>query len=281
MEPFLTYSLRFRHFKKEKGEKARPPELVFTVRTDVLQKTEELLRTTRILEVAEVQKYLGERPSYSWDEPHLPLDSANQPFGIGGCGYVKTEDSSAEISFPITASQMYRITKTINVLMIALNWSMETGDTASNKYQLFELETRCERAHSWGHITQGHVFPVFRRWIASLSDEHKKQVSARAGAAIKLTWYSLLSPGQRKKARAMRDYDYVWYASINSDGRFQLVTLGNACDLSIYPDSGWDKDPEQMCKFSCHNLDEASQQLSLLAGLAVLMQLAEEDIEKM
>lgn len=53
-----------------------------------------------------------------------------------------------------------------------------------------------------------------------------------------------------------------------------LGCFGNACDIDIYPDHTCGEMDEPYVRFSCHNLDTAAQQMTLLAGLAKLCELA-------
>lgn len=64
-------------------------------------------------------------------------------------------------------------------------------------------------------------------------------------------------------------------ATIAPDGRFNLKCPGNACEVSIYPDRLYgDNMGTRSVQFSCHNLDGAVQQITLLVGIAKLCELA-------
>ena len=76
----------------------------------------------------------------------------------------------------------------------------------------------------------------------------------------------------------VREYAEDCCARIGAEGRFYLTCFGNACDLAIYPDSDHSDREESPTNFSCHNLDTVFQQLTLLAGFAVLQELAAEDV---
>lgn len=274
MDPLLTYGLSFRNPKK----KNQPPELVFALRDTDLERVEDLLRTSRIIEAVDVPEYLKEFPSESWNEPMLALDRAKKPFGLGSCAYVVSNDDVSEIRFPFTAANLRRTSMTIHVVLIALSVRSSEVDEGrlSNRMQLCEIQTRCSTAWPYGHAVSGYIFPSFRKWLVGLTEERREEVCVKAAAAIQATWYALHGKGHdgRKMSR-----DFGIRASISEDGRFYLKCPGDACDLSIYPDGMWSDDPQHSCDFSCHNLDSAPQQLSLLSGLAVLMACALEDIE--
>ncbi len=53
---------------------------------------------------------------------------------------------------------------------------------------------------------------------------------------------------------------------------------GDACDVSIYPDQIYgDALGTKSVRFACHNLDSAAQQITLIAGIAKLCELARND----
>ena len=62
------------------------------------------------------------------------------------------------------------------------------------------------------------------------------------------------------------------------NGRFYLRTIGNACDISTL--DGEHRQPGEGHELGCHNLDTPIQQLSLLAGLATMHELAQKNIDK-
>jgi len=73
----------------------------------------------------------------------------------------------------------------------------------------------------------------------------------------------------------LREWASKCGAWITVDGRFMFECLGDACDVAIYPDSL--EGEEGSVEFGCHNLDQARQQVTLLAGLAKLCALARND----
>jgi len=68
------------------------------------------------------------------------------------------------------------------------------------------------------------------------------------------------------------DYnDFSFRFVVRQDGRFCVDCPGDACGL--YPDT-WDSDKGRGYRFSCHNVDNPMQQITLITGLAVLHNMA-------
>jgi len=73
------------------------------------------------------------------------------------------------------------------------------------------------------------------------------------------------------------EYDFRAYVRNDKGGLVFDCPPGNAC--GIYP-SNWDMDKGRGYKFNCHNVDNAAQQITLLAGLATLHDYARKEISK-
>lgn len=86
--------------------------------------------------------------------------------------------------------------------------------------------------------------------------------------AMRSVWYAISTPERRPYADAASGW-------VRENGAFSLNCFGDACDLSIYPDS-YNGENYVSVEFGCHNLDSADQQLTLLAGLAKICELARE-----
>lgn len=271
-EPYLAYSMAFKH---RRGRK--PPELVITVLDTVFAQADHLLRTSRILEVSGVHEYLKGDFANPWYEPELCLTSG--AYGIRGCGYLTHGDGVTELHFPYLSATMYRVTMTLHVLFVALAWSMEQESRPSNRRQHYTISTRCEHASvGWGHAMHGDIFPAFRRLLAQLPESSKERIAQEARQSVLEAHVAFVEPDKRRMHRKFWNYDCR--ARIEPDGRFYIACPGNACDIAIYPDSDSLDEEYCYCTFSCHNLDAAVQQLSLLAGLATLCHAVIEDMEK-
>lgn len=197
-------------------------------------------------------------------------------FGYGKCGIVDYEDLDAHLSVELDAETLRECALTLNLLFIALSAPMETERAASNRRQQIDITTRCDHtALVYGHAISGYASPAVLAWIRHRAAETKPDVWGRIPAppaivrAMQMAWSAVVSPESRRWAKEC-------VASLTPDGRFILECLGNACDVAIYPDDFRYGDEGEAAGFSCHNLDQARQQITLLAGLAKLCELARE-----
>jgi hypothetical protein len=76
--------------------------------------------------------------------------------------------------------------------------------------------------------------------------------------------------------RSFYEHDFGAYVG-NNKGGLVFNCPGDAC--GIHPED-WDIDEGGGYKFSCHNVDNAAQQITLLAGLATLHDRARKEIKK-
>jgi hypothetical protein len=132
--------------------------------------------------------------------------------------------------------------------------------------------TSCERGIH-GHAVGGWLSVEIMGWLRHYAAANT-QVNNVAGMhpevirAMQAAWHAMSTPNL-KRFTGPRDI-YGW---IQTSGAFSLNCFGNACDLSVYPDQVHEGD-DGPTEFSCHNLDSADQQLTLLAGLAKIYELA-------
>lgn len=198
-------------------------------------------------------------------------------FGHEQCGCLEDDDSGRSYRFPLVSTNTSSIVLTVSVLLMLLNDAVdEHGPSlSSNRPQLMAFSTRCasesDAPMGWGHMISGKAYPPMRRW---LSDRVRLGGSDPLSAVRKAMReaYTSLDPERGKLFVDMCD------ARLDPSGRFLLECPGNACDVAIYPESDYGPDADGPTAVSCHNLDSAPQQLTLLAGLAVLHQLAEADL---
>lgn len=64
---------------------------------------------------------------------------------------------------------------------------------------------------------------------------------------------------------------------IEDNGSFMLQTIGNTSDVSTY--EAWNRKAGEQHEIGCHNVDRPIQQLSLLAGLAGLHDIASKELD--
>ncbi len=266
--PARMFSLRFRKLK-------HAPELCIVVSQYISHQIESLLADQSLAEVDRVLKaseYLRRPYRYhSPAEPELALSHPDEAtFGFDRAGYRVDSGSDVEYRFPLVADRVEQIALTFKLVLIMLGHLESTEEhqnRKSNSFQFLDIYTRTEYpAAGWGHMVTGYVYPAFKRWLMELDDKKRRAAEKAATTAIQSVWKALSDKDLRK-------YGSECCARISSDGRFTLVCFGNACDLSMYPETMND-DPDETANFSCHNLDSAPQQLSLLAGLAALHECA-------
>lgn len=248
------------------SSKGKKPRLVFTIQLKHLEKC--LSRLERLTTRIDPKVYC-ERDVDFFFPPNL-LNKTD--FGYGACGSMFELEDEVSFSIELSGPHLKNAALTVHVLATALSPSLEESPQPSNHIQQVTLETCCKH-DAYGHATAGylaaHVCEWLRKqWQKGTADTRSSQVAMprKVVAAMKDVWKAVAPLGQKKWAKDCG-------GSIYEDGRFLLGCFGNACDLSIYPDSMY-IDESYPSRFSCHNLDTATQQLTLLAGLAKLCELA-------
>lgn len=245
------------------------PQLVFTFDQRHLPEVE-----TRLVILSSrwaVEYYLGKPVEFALPRPDL--------FGRMECGYdrcaiVTFEGENVSFRLELEAKQLSAITATIALFTSALDAPFELVQVRSNRVQQIELTTRCENeSMGWDHAIGGYISSEVRSWLRRKSthlDEKKwaNEASPEIVAAMRQAWKAVVPKSSREWARDCR-------ARIATDGRFILECMGNACDVAIDPGSM--EIENDVTEFGCHNLDQARQQVTLLAGLAKLCEIVRRD----
>jgi len=194
-------------------------------------------------------------------------------WGFGGCGILEIKEASACISFPLLPVPVLRyITFSMNLLTMALV-DRDEQPRVSNREQQLDLNMRCElSATGYGHAVGGYLSTEVISWLRKVASAAPKnqqgiEIPAQVLAAMRSAWCAATSLEGAEWSRECRGY--IW-----KDGRLSLICFGDACDLSIYPEHVYPDERDFPCAFSCHNLDTAPQQVTLLAGLATICALA-------
>ncbi|HYD93358.1 MAG TPA: hypothetical protein VEB18_02805 [Candidatus Paceibacterota bacterium] len=261
--PSRVYRLSFRSAKDTQG----PPTLVFRLSTYDGERLGEQLRLLEPVLPKVAQEYTGTATSFFWPGMgHPELFAEPEPFqvGYGRCGRLVTVDDEVEVQLPLSAKHLFDTALTITILLESLN-ALPKGGRPSNRQQLLRISTLCQRGGHYAHAAHGHVFPVVCRWLA----EHPGKLPSTVTQAMKEVWRAVAP-------KELRRYENECVASV-TDGRFFFGCFGNACDLAIYPDNVFDDEFWENCSFSCHNLDTAFQQLTLLSGLAAMTDLIRDE----
>lgn len=261
--------------------KRRPrtsPEIVFIIDERHLPEVVDRLQkvTERFSDF--INRYLNE------DSSHLTLPIpdlfGNKDFGYGKCGYWTLEDGRVHFHLQLRPYPWtHYCSLTIFALTKALGFPFDTV-TGTNRQQDVELMTLCElgRSSGYGHAVGGHLSSTVHEWLKKYAKGEEKirgiievaPMHPEVIQAQQATWHAISTEHKRKYAS--RSHIYGW---MRDSGAFSLNCFGNACDLSVYPDSWLDREDGPI-ELRCHNLDNSDQQLTLLAGLAKICQLARE-----
>lgn len=245
------------------------PQLVFTLNKKYWP--ELMSRLQRLSARWEVGKYLDTSVVFTLPEPDL---FGNTEFGYRKCGFLTTKEDEVSLRVELSQEKLFCITATIHLLTDALRVPYEHKSVGSNRSQQIDITTRCSLNSTYGHALSGYVSGEVRNWLrgkgASIDAKNK---TARAPfeivVAMRQAWQAVVSKDSHRWASECG-------ARITNDGRFILDCMGDACDVAIYPDCF--EGEGGSVQFSCHNLDQARQQVTLLAGLAKLCELVRRDM---
>lgn len=247
----------------------RGPQLVFTIQAEYLAEISKRLDLLAKGWAEHANQYCTRGSFFT----PVSRDLFRVEFGYGRCGTVTFEDGKAHLCVELRGGeQVFQSTLTISLLATVLCLPIE-GAHQSNQVQQIDIEARCDRkARVYGHAVGGYVSARLRRWLRSEVGKIRGRSSIpmpqKVVQAMQETWFAISGT---RFAQSARDCG----GSISSDGRFVLTCPGDACDLAIYPDQI--RGDHLSVRFSCHNLDDPIQQLTLLAGLARLCELARKD----
>lgn len=242
------------------------PQLVFTIHREHLPEVVKRLHT--LASRWREDSYLEAATEFT-----LPLPDmfGRVEFGYGRCGLVTSEGQRLSLRLELSQEKLFHLTATIHLLTVAL--SLPFSVKLSNRQQPVSISTNCTMNSIHGHMVGGYVSAEVHAWLFKKVRQLKEPAWSKPGPrpivrAMKQAW----------RAVTLKE-DHRWSTSCHvrftRDGRFILECLGDACDLAIYPDSlGVRGSP---IEFGCHNLDQARQQITLLAGLAKLCDLATQD----
>lgn len=275
-----VFSLSFVPAERDKGN--RYPQIVFKTTSEHAANIDKLLQDLKLKQqTSKDDEYLGKHMPFSCEK--------NGHFGFGRCG-LRFEDDG-EISYGVQLcgySRTPQVALTVAYLLDAFQLvhgdaSCKKDEVKANRQQLLYIFGRC-RNDLHGHSLGGWVFPAFGSWLASIGKKASEKVSSfdieayqgtrllpEVEKAMKEAWRAVAPQNLKRYADECR-------AGVHASGRFSLSCFGDACDLSIYPDLAERIDVGHMVQFACHNLDTAPQQLTLLAGLAAMHDLASKEL---
>jgi hypothetical protein len=256
------YDLSFLPSRKKGKEKA---EFVFSIRTEEMP--ELLRRLERILSHSSetVHEYFGRPHEFAFEG-----DDLFGGVGFGRCARFTHEDDRTLLHVEVGKGEATPFTaQTMHMIFYALSSPLQEG-VKRNRLQLIDIMTSCERGMPYGHAVTGHISStIFRTLVQRAAKTHEDTPLPKSViAAMKNAW--LAGGGAQLLVKYCGGF-------FSPDGRFILRCPGNACDIAIYPDNVYDASGVHGTDFSCHNLDTALQQITLLAGLVTLVQTVEKE----
>lgn len=249
------------------------PQFVFTLEEKYLDELNRRLR--RLVEHTNVKVYLEKDVPFAF--PASDLFGNFEFFGFDKCGSVSVEEGQIRLHINLArGAKGYLLrcaTLTTHLLTQVLSAPFEEKIMQLNRLQELDLLTLCEH-DMHGHSISGYVSGDVVLWLRVQGKlvpkgEDYASVHEEIIAAMREAWVAVSLAGERKWAEHCR-------GMITAEGRFMLTCFGNACDVAIYPDTLAESSPHSV-RFSCHNLDTATQQVTLLAGLAKLCELARRE----
>jgi len=134
--------------------------------------------------------------------------------------------------------------------------------------QLMTIETMTDACTHGGSLSGEFSVPLVK-WLRSIYQGQDTSVP-EISQAMKSTYISLFG-----ELGLFDKYSFKAYIG-NQGGGLVADCPGQAC--GIHP-SNWDMREKEGYQFSCHNVDTAAQQITLLAGLAALSEKAKKEIK--
>ena len=270
----FRYDLKF----VARGSISKTPEIVFVICKSNWGELEK--------RVAQLVINNNEFESYFQNESvcfnhFLPNIFGDIDFGYNNCSYVTKGKNELCLRISLLPHPWIRYSvATIKILAQAL--SVPFSESSSNKTQLIEILTMAElRSGGHGHSVSGNISEEVVGWLKTYasekltSDNTMDMVSIHSAIikASQIAWCAVTTKNLHEYSS--ETYLYGW---IQNSGAFTINCPGNACDLSVYPDS-LQSYSEGGVQLSCHNLDTAEQQLTLLSGLAMICSLVRESLK--
>lgn len=261
--------------------KRRPrtaPEIIFSINEQHLDEAINRLHKTSAHFFKYANDYLGvDTVAFSLPVPDL---FGNKEFGYRNCGYWTAEEGKIHFRLPLQPHPWTGYCSlTIFVLTNALGFPFEES-VGANRQQDVTLMTSCvrNRPAGYGHAAGGWLSTAVHQWLKDYAKNKVQSLGIVNGApmhptvtkAMRDAWLAVSPPDTRKYYKERDIYGWV-----RESGAFTLSCFGDACDLSVYPDT-WLGEGCESIELGCHNLDQSTQQLTLISGLATICQLVRE-----
>lgn len=160
-------------------------------------------------------------------------------------------------------SQAYAVSASFTFFSIPLEFPEK--ETSVSFPQLMIVRTTTANELHGGSLG-GDVSIPFKQWLMSLGNDEIN--IPEMNNAMQIAY---------KKMYRLTDYDkHSFFAHKKGEGRFITSCPGDACGLNP---ADWYDHKGEGYRFSCHNVDSPLQQITLLAGLAKLHDLARKGIK--
>ena len=267
--PGRVYALSFIPARKDGRGKSTPPGIAFSVSVRIHERVLLYASSERGTEMTNEisEKYLGKRSEFVLTAGKI---------GFKSCFEVELNDGNVTYRLWLRSKlDVPACVLTIQFLLFVFDALIANDEEKeSNRKQFLEVSTRCSNEGFYAHAVSGRVYPIFARYLHGHAQQSSDgMLPASVTNAMRSVWRAVGIASARK-------YADDCYGRIRETGEFSLICFGDACDVSIYPDQSVPLDAGYSVGFSCHNLDHASQQLTLLAGLAALHDLAVSELEQ-
>lgn len=254
----FLYDLSFR----SATETGTTPEIVFTFAVDHWLKLHPKL-TNHIQRTQDFKKTYckNEFVTFAFGDNKDIFDES--AFGYNNCGYIIHNEKTTNIHLRILPDIVPCLTLTIHTLTACL-LPDENIDTGTCPIYTIGINTLVGDSHGVG----GMISSTIIDWL---------QIYYINNATPSKDSWSILVPQTVTAAmcevKTLLTYGLKPSGSVSAQGRFLLTNIEDACDLGIYHDVSMECE-DGYANIGSHNLNNAIQQLTLLAGLAKLCDLA-------
>lgn len=270
-------------------KKGDPPVLVFRIHNDFLKENNDRSPTERVLEYMKKEHNLGEFlpfggeyfgfdkalkkgktegefTEFNIEIPILRKETANACTHCEGEGWDKDLQRPCSWCDGCKHEILYdwKSLISISASLHLLTSMTEIFDkkTSAKKHQLLTFQSFCGKEMG-GFPISGAYGVDFCSWLVSLPDHYQFNQAINVMGKVYAHIYN----------RKIDFWDFEAY--VRENAWLIIDCPGDACGL--HPsDSYWK--PDRGRNFSCHNLDNPMQQITLLTALAVLSDMAREKI---
>ena len=154
---------------------------------------------------------------------------------------------------------LYSISATFTLFFQLMDFGLDKENSISNKrFQLITVNTVTIR-DMHGASLGGNYSKVLVRWLSSFPQDTE---ITEMSLAMKKVWTKLFNKCDRY------EQSHIYAKVAYQNGWLNVNCPGDACGL--HPGSNTGFRPNEGYDFSCHNVDNPMQQLTLLAGLGAL-----------